>query len=217
MCWRGSGGDRDNLTSPQITGIRVDGGACAPGYDDEPRHEDQAGGVMTTQTPIVILRTLTYDECQQVRIWRDDPQVAKTLRTGPKTVAEQARFYAEIVCACAPREHIYFALTHEDTFVGMGGLTYLSRWPDEGEISLLIGPPFQRQGLGRAAVQALLSHAFDVLGLAAVVGESYRDADNWPFWEQLALEHGWQTLFFGRSFFFRIPRPSAETCPCPIA
>ena len=154
----------------------------------------------------VTLSRPTLEQCQQVRVWRDNPSVARNLRTGPKTETEQTQFYHEVVCA-PYREHVYHALLEGSTCIGLGGLTYLRRWPGrEPELSLLIGPPFQRRGLGRLAVQALLAEAFEI-NMQAVIGESYLDGESWRFWAKLAAEGGWQTLKFGRSFFFRIERP----------
>ena len=160
---------------------------------------------MTHETSVGIgltLRAPTLAECQQVLVWRDHPSVLGNLRTGSKTETEQTRFYEDVVVPAD--EHVYRALHDGEMFIGLGGLTYLHRWPDEGELSLLIGPEFQGLGYGRLAVDALLTYAFETLGLEAVVGESYRDTPGCRFWADLAAQRGWFTCLFGRSLFFRI-------------
>jgi RimJ/RimL family protein N-acetyltransferase len=154
----------------------------------------------------VSLRCLSFEECQQVREWRNAPDVLPMLRTGAKTADEQAAFYRDVVCQ--PRaDHRYYALDACDRFVGMGGLTYFSRVPGEAEISLVIGPMYRRAGLGRAAVLALLHTAFTSLGLYSVVGECYRQSPALWFWLRLATEDGCEMWTTRTSLFFRWTAP----------
>lgn len=148
----------------------------------------------------VTLRPLTLGECEQVRLWRNDPSVLPMLRTkAPVTAEQQAAFYRDVVCnPKAP--HKYYALVsrvevtcvndQEDKFVvgpfvGMGGLTYLNRTPGEAEISLILGPEFRHHGLGTAAVNALLAEAFGLLRLKAVIGECYHGSSARGFWGRM--------------------------------
>lgn len=126
------------------------------------------------------LRPLTLAECQLVREWRNDPVVLPMLRTGYKTEEQQAAFYRDVVRNAAS-DHRYFGLWHNElVFVGMGGLTYLSRTPGEAEISLIIDPLARGRGIGASAVDALLAEAWR-MGLRSVVGECYPQG-NQPFW-----------------------------------
>ena len=134
-----------------------------------------------TATPLT-LRSLTLDECQQVRAWRNAPNVLPTLRNARVTTeSEQEQFYSTIVCnPAAP--HRYFALSHDGAFVGMGGLTHLDREPGVGEIGLILAPLRRGMGVGSAAVDALLTEAFATLQLHAVVGECYGRNPAIAFW-----------------------------------
>jgi RimJ/RimL family protein N-acetyltransferase len=132
------------------------------------------------------------------------------LRTGYKTEAEQDAFYRRRVQRAwywrvwdwlrygGPR-HRYYALdvhrravlTHGgfgqiDGFFGVGGLTYLSRWSRQAEISLIISPECRGMGLGEAAVDALLEEAHR-LGLTSVIGECY-PTGNLQFWTKRIVE-----------------------------
>lgn len=118
---------------------------------------------------MITLRKPTLAECQQVRIWRNDPAVLPMLRTGAKTARQQGQFYRRVICN-PESEHKYFALVRKGQFIGLGGLTYMHRRPGEAEISLLLGPEFRGQGLGAASVVALLRAAVG-LRLSAVIGE----------------------------------------------
>lgn len=147
----------------------------------------------------ISLRQLTLDECQQVRVWRNAPDVLPMLRTGFKTEEQQAAFYRDVVLNPWSPHH-YYALEYLEpewaianpnydgfpaTFIGMGGLTYLDRVPGQGEISLILGPRHRGQGLGTAAVEALLAEAYGPLGLTAVVGECFEANPARGFWSQL--------------------------------
>jgi RimJ/RimL family protein N-acetyltransferase len=135
---------------------------------------------------VVTLRQPTLAECQLVREWRNDPAVLPMLRTGYKTEAEQAAFYRDVVCN-PEADHRYYALEHDGQFIGLGGLTYLSRVHGEAEISLILAPRVRRHRYGKTAVDALLAEAFGPLGLRAVVGECYAEGPI-GFWQSVASE-----------------------------
>ncbi len=137
----------------------------------------------------VILRPITEAECEQVRIWRNAPDVFPILRTGYKTKADQAAFYRDVVCNPAS-PHRYYALESDRAFIGIGGLTYLDMGLGEAEISLVLGPAFRGRGLGSAAVEALLDEGRR-LGLLSVIGECY-STGNVSFWtKQIARRPAW--------------------------
>jgi RimJ/RimL family protein N-acetyltransferase len=131
---------------------------------------------------VTLRQPLTLDECQQVREWRNAPDVAPMLRTGYKTEEEQAAFYRDVICNQQQTNHRYYALEHGADFVGIGGLTYLDKRPGVGEISLVLGPDFRRRGIGAACVRALLAEAYGPLRLRSVVGESYAKNPALLFW-----------------------------------
>lgn len=122
---------------------------------------------------ITLRQPLTFEECQQIRVWRNDPAITPMLRTGAKTYAEQADFYQQVIVG-SQADHEFYALEHDHRFVGMGGLTHLQRVPGEAEISLILAPPCRGMGFGAEAVDALLVKARD-LGLSVVTGECYRE------------------------------------------
>lgn len=158
---------------------------------------------LTVRPSTVTLRPITLEECQLVREWRNDPLVLPMLRTAnPLTAEQQAAFYRNVVCNRASG-HRYYAIVRpcpidttsmsdktpqfvwRDQFIGMGGLTYLTRRAGEAEISLILGPQFRGNGFGAAAVDALLTEAYDVLKLEAVVGECYEKNGARDFWARM--------------------------------
>ncbi len=128
---------------------------------------------------VTLRQQLTREECQLVREWRNDPAVLPMLRTGPKSVAEQDAFYRDVI-RNPTADHWYFAIELDGVFIGMGGLTYLSRQPGQAEISLILAPWSRSQGLGSEAVDALVAEAKN-RGLTTVIGECYATG-NLPFW-----------------------------------
>ena len=141
----------------------------------------------------ITLRALTLDECQQVREWRNAPDVLPMLRTGVKTEDEQATFFRDVVSNPAS-DHRYYAIEADGEFVGMGGLTYLSRVPGEAEISLILGPAARGRGIGNEAVLALVIEARRI-GLTRIVGECYRRSPALGFWKKfitlIASDYQW--------------------------
>jgi RimJ/RimL family protein N-acetyltransferase len=135
---------------------------------------------------VVLRQPLTLDECQIVRLWRNDPMVTPMLRTGAKTEQEQAEFYRNVICNIASG-HEYYAVEVDGRFAGIGGLTYLHRAVGETEISLVMGPDYRGRGIGSQVVNALLEEA-RALGLTAVVGECYA-AGATAFWARQLQKH----------------------------
>lgn len=136
----------------------------------------------------VELRTLTLDECQLVREWRNAPDVLPMLRTNtPLTKAQQATFFRDVV-SNPNADHRYYAVVTVDrggqeTFIGMGGLTYVSRQPGEAELSLIIGPEFRGKRLGLSAACALVVKARS-LNIRCLIGECYRSG-HVAFWRRV--------------------------------
>jgi len=136
----------------------------------------------------VTLRAPTLEECEQVRLWRNAPDVLPMLRTKePLTAEQQAAFYWNVV-ANPLANHRYYALEVSGQFIGLGGLTHLDRRPGEAEISLIIAPEWRARGLGLSAVDALTREAFGPMGLTAIIGECYEKSSAREFWNGV-LKH----------------------------
>jgi RimJ/RimL family protein N-acetyltransferase len=152
---------------------------------------------------VITLQHPTLEQCELVRQWRNAPDVLPMLRTRePLTVEQQAAFYRDVVSNPASN-HRYYALMHQDQFVGLGGLTYLDRVPGEGEISLILGPEFRRGGIGSGAVQALRVEG-GRLGLRWIVGECYDTNPAQWFWVKAVVRCDGSTRFEPDRMFFRI-------------
>lgn len=150
------------------------------------------------------LDTLTLEQCELVRQWRNDPLVLPMLRTKtPLSEEQQERFYWNVVCNSWSTGHHYYALIHGRDFVGMGGLTYRHRVPGEAEISLIIGPDWRRAGLGRSAVDLLREEAKE-LGIRWIVGEVYDKNPARAFWVKQCIRRDASARFESDRMFFRM-------------
>ncbi len=142
---------------------------------------------------VTLRQPLNLAECQQVRLWRNAPDVLPMLRTrAPLTEAQQTAFYYNTICD-PESQHRYYAIEtklhiNRTKFVGMGGLTYLHREPGQGEISLILGPEFRGYGFGDAAVDALIEEAWRI-GLTSVIGEVYEENPARRFWWRMLEKH----------------------------
>ncbi len=147
------------------------------------------------------LDTLTREQVQQVRIWRNaEPQFLRT----PYLITEgmQYKFFDEVIDNRDSKQR-YFAIMDKNPndgpypeylpgeliFIGMGGLTNIVWVNGCAEISLIINPEYRRQGKGKEAVNLLLKQAFEQMRLYSVYGEVY-DCGNKQFWVTLILEYG---------------------------
>lgn len=128
---------------------------------------------------VALRQPLTLEECQQVRLWRNDPDVLPTLRNKePLTEEQQESFYREVICE-PEHESRYYAVEIDGQFVGMGGLTHIT--DGRAEIALIVNPYVRGLRVGEKAVDALLAEAFGALGLDSVVGECYENGAT-GFW-----------------------------------
>jgi RimJ/RimL family protein N-acetyltransferase len=172
------------------------------------------------------LSTLTREQCQQVREWRNnEPQFLRT----PYLLTEKMQddFFDNVVNN-RESKHRYFALmsepveyvemtsikqpekfTSEPSFIGMGGLTNIEWENGTAEISLIINPEYRRKGKGREAVKLLLDEAWQNIRLVSVYGEVYK-CGNVLFWENVLNEynHTYRTELPDRKYYKGVSWPS---------
>ena len=156
------------------------------------------------------LDTLTREQIQQVRIWRNlQPQFLRTPYLITKGM--QDKFFDEVIDNRDSKQR-YFAINeivecdkiiHESEiiFIGMGGITNIEWENGCAEISLIINPEYRRQGKGKEAVDLLLIQAFSMMRLLSVYGEVY-ECGNIKFWrKQLELHTHYQTKLVNRKYY----------------
>ena len=180
---------------------------------------------------MIELRPLEREDLETVRLWRND--VPETLRTPfDLNSVMQADYFDRVICNRESRTR-YWGLWGDgiprevDTerripmgFAGYGGIENIAWENRSGEISLLIGPDYRRQGMGSEAAELILEMAFARLNLYVVHGECYHSSPAVRFWERIVEKHNGFSVdlpdrkyYAGRywdSLYFSIKRPSIE-------
>ena len=176
----------------------------------------------------MILDTLTLEDCELVRRWRN--QCLETLRTPYGLSKEQqAGFYHDqtfnkyFARYWAVREEIKTVHPDVDSdlhgteLVGMGGLQNIEWENRRAEISLIIDPIYWGKGFGRKAVDLILAQGFNYMGLANVWGEFYdTNAKSAGFWQKIIKKYKgytvlhpnikfWNNIYYS-GFWFQIGR-----------
>lgn len=127
----------------------------------------------------------------------------ETLRTPfPLTPEMQAEFYRQIICNRSITHRYWSVRADSVACLAFGGITDIHWENRTGEISLIVDPARQREGIGKQAAVLLLQDAFERLNLNLVYGECYLCNPNWKFWEALTDEFkGFTAILPGRKFW----------------
>lgn len=144
------------------------------------------------------LEALTLEQCEQVRIWRNNEM--EVWRTPYMLTEEmQKAFYYDIPCNRKSKHRSWaikstsVAPDFTEHFIGMGGITYI-QWENRiGEITLIIDPKKRKDGYGEKAVDLLLDQAFNHLNLQTVFGECYCCNDAVQFWIDITNKYKGET------------------------
>lgn len=153
----------------------------------------------------VLLQAPDARDCEIVRGWRMD--LLPYLRTPIRLTEEQQRdFYHNVVCdRRAP--HRYFSMRKPSEprgeLLAFGGLTNIEWENGHAEISLVTNPERRGEGIGRAAVDALLHEAFRRLRLQTVFGEVYLFNPACDFWKKILREYKGDSVCVPRRKFFK--------------
>lgn len=127
---------------------------------------------------IPINKSPRYNELTKIANWRN--QTLHTLRSHCKTNPNnQPRWVVNLDAATEK----YFYIYDDNVFIGYCGLDKINYNNNSAEMSLLIGPEFQREGHGKKTVEKLFEIAFEKLGLNRIHIEVYTTSGNWKFWE----------------------------------
>jgi len=146
------------------------------------------------------LDALTLEQCEQVRLWRNDALYA--LRTPyPLTAEQQAEFYRNVVCDRNARSR-YWAVILADSFVGQAGLENIEWENRRAEISLLIDTQYRGKGIGEQAFELLMEQGFKYMNLDHIWGECYLSNPAIKFWTRLAEKHNAKTVVIPATRFW---------------
>jgi len=149
------------------------------------------------------LKSLTKEQCEQVRVWRNQ-DMACWRTPYPLTERQQQDFYENIVCKRNSPNRYWAVIgeirkcnqisceewTESTKFIGMGGITTI-QWENRiGEITLVIDPALRGKGCGEKAVELVLDQAFNSLNLKTVWSECYGcNEKGCGFWQSIAAKY----------------------------
>jgi UDP-4-amino-4,6-dideoxy-N-acetyl-beta-L-altrosamine N-acetyltransferase len=112
------------------------------------------------------LEPLNSETAEQVRVWRNSPEVSSRMEYRDFISAEMQQKWFESV---QNSRYAYFVIYSADAPVGMIHLAQINPEEKTAESGLFIGnPPFIGTGVALAASLLLLDYAFDTLGLEKI-------------------------------------------------
>lgn len=127
------------------------------------------------------LRALTQDDCEQIRIWRNNwPESTRTPFLLTKEM--QQDFYQKELCNRQSRIR-YWAVYDEEHFIGAIGLVPIEWENRQAEIALIVNPEFINKGYGTKLFDMLMGQAFNYLNLELIYGYCYLCNSAWKFWK----------------------------------
>ena len=125
---------------------------------------------------------LTLETAIDAADWRN--KCMEMLRTPTEsTKVSQVQFWSDLQKASSP--HVYF---QDEEGRLICGLTCISEADGHAEISLIVDPEWQGNGLGKECVSLLLDKAFLEYKLHMVYGECYECSGNFGFWEKQGID-----------------------------
>ena len=83
----------------------------------------------------------------------------------------------------------YQSIIYKEAFVGYTGIDKICHHNKNAEISLLIKPLYQNEGIGKEAINIILNTAFTDYKLDLVYGEAYSIYNSVDFWKKCGFTH----------------------------
>jgi len=164
------------------------------------------------------LKVLSEQDCEQVRIWRND--ALESLRTPfPLTLEQQNRFFHEVVCDRRANARYWgiwdevevqvlteyienynpaygtgypvnkYETARQDSFIGMCGIENIEWENKRGEISIILNPEYHGKGYGEKAIELLLEQGFMYMNLDNIYGECYENNPAIEFWKKVIKKY----------------------------
>lgn len=126
-------------------------------------------GFMKNSQKTVRLKKLALEDIDHVMTWINDPEVVKNFQNFDKIISreEELEFLTRIIAS--PVDHLFSLFdANSGTYVGQGGINSIAPKNRLGRLSIFICQEMQHKGYGRAAILAILRHAFEELELNKV-------------------------------------------------
>lgn len=148
----------------------------------------------------MILTAPTKDDCELVRIWRND--CLESLRTPYLLTQEMQYDFYENVCCDRKSNHRYWSVFNDGKLVGFAGLTNIQYENRIAEISLMVNPDYRGTGIGERIVDMILAEGFNYLNLKTIFGEVYLANKAVDFWRKITERYkGYITVLPNTKFW----------------
>ena len=117
------------------------------------------------KTPRLVLRPFDLADAEDLFAVFGDADAMRYWSTLPHTSVAATTRMIESSLAADPSRHAEFAMVLDGKVIGKVGLWQVP------EIGYVLHPDYWRRGLATEALQAVISHAFDTLGLARITAD----------------------------------------------
>lgn len=137
----------------------------------------------------MIIKVPSIEDLEQVRLWRIE--CLESLRTPFMLSREsQLAYYNEVVCQRDAKSRMWsFYSTSGNILIAFGGIENIE-WENRlGEISLIVRPKRQRQGIGTEALEYILKAGFSRLNLENLYAEVYHCNPAIEFWRRAGIKY----------------------------
>lgn len=144
------------------------------------------------ETERLLLRPVQAGDAPDVFDYARRPEVSKFLPWDPhKSEEESLRWLTEDIPAKVDKGDLIYAVEHKESgkVIGVFDL-HMDAENHKAELGYSLSPDFHREGYGTEASEAMIRHAFTVLGLHRI--EAGCDVSNEPSWrlmERLGMKY----------------------------
>ena len=157
----------------------------------------------------MILDTITLDQLYIMQHWRNEH--LESLRTSHLINDQmQEAFYHKVICNRNANSR-YWAVMHDNVFIGMIGVQKIEWENSHGELSFFLNPSIYDKTLWDSVLSELLLQCFDHMNLYSVYLEIYECNNFFFFYKEYATNNmaidssiPYRKYFDGRYFDSRI-------------
>lgn len=147
--------------------------------------------------PQISLSPISHSLLPKMLAWRNDERIYKWCRQFEPTTEDSHYAWFDRIKS-DPKIKMYAAF-EDTTCVGICGLTDIDYINRRAEFSLYIGPEYFGHGLGELSLRTLINHAFNVLNLNCIWGETFDGNQALKTFKKLGFKEEGRR----RSFYYR--------------
>lgn len=140
------------------------------------------------------LKTLTEDDLETLRNWRNDPQISQFMNTNEHITKEmQIKWFSKVL---ASKDNQYFVIYQENTPAGVVNFINYDKETKSAEAAIYLDPKLQNSTLGIASNISFIEICFDKFGITTLNAE--------------VLAHNKRALRFNLSLGYKITKTTED-------